>query len=295
MADSSPWHSLSGLSACNIATATKPQLTELMSQSLQSLPLAEAAMACGYFSDTLSTAFFFGYQCAARHLDPALASDQFAAFAASEKGIRSSRDFQTRAHQQGRFYAVSGTKSHVMLLQRQLIDAIYVLANNDESELLCLKVLTSADGFAALDAAKKQPFLQQVPHTPAVFDNCLCEPDYCIEKAHQNAFKPFRYWEDVMLSLSYAGWLIRKLSASAATMVLSASAAELVAAYYESTDYFSQRSLAAVDALVAAMTLAAKELPSCSEQEWQQDAVLLMSGAAVREKVKARLNATNKF
>ncbi len=282
-------HSLAGLPACNISVATRQQLTELFSQQLQSLPLAEAALACGYLSDTVATAFFFGYQCAVRHLDPALGHDEFAALAASERGIRSSREFETRVTQRQGAHFVSGTKSHVMLLERGLLDAVYVLANNHKSELQCVKVLTSSAGFSALDAVKEQSFLMDVPHTPAIFDNCLCEPNYCVSHAHKNVFKPFRYWEDVMVSLSYAGWLIRKLSDSHSTAFLLNSTVDLAAAYDDSPDYFSQDSLSLIDKLLAEMLRAAAGLKSSFSQEWQQDSALLRLGAVAREKVKVRL------
>jgi len=281
--------SLVDLPGCNISTANKQQLTEIMSQQLRSLPLAEAALACGYLSDTLSTAFFFGYQCAVRRLDPVLENYQFAAFAASEKGIRSSRDFETSVIQRGEDQIVCGTKSHVMLLERELLDAVYVLANNQDSQLVCLKVLTSDEGFTPQNSTKEQTFLKDVLHTPVVFDHCACEPGYYLADAHQRAFKPFRYWEDVMVSLSYAGWLIRTLSDAHSTSMLTDSASTLIESYNESPDYFSQSSLSLINKLATEMKLVSKELPSSFRQEWQQDSALLMLGAVAREKVKAKL------
>jgi len=276
------WHITAGAADFN-------QLRLVVSEALATDDAVSAAFQLGYASATPSVAFFFAYQLAVRQLDSELANDQFAAFAASEKGVRSSRDFSTTAQQQeDGSWRICGQKSHVMLLPQQALDFIYVLANDAQQQLHCFKVAASGAGVEAIEANKPQPFVVDIPHTPVMFNNVSCETGYVRDRAHQTCFKPFRYWEDVMVGLSFAGWVLKRVPESAHCR-LEAVCQKLIDVYHNNTAYYDAENIAAIDQLMQTLVALSNELPDAEKQSWKKDSVLLSMGTMARQKVAVKL------
>lgn len=274
-----------------VAEDAKPIMSAAVAELLSEGDLPTAALALGYRSATLSSAFFCGYQLAMRHLDESLKPDEFAAFAASEKGAKSSRDFSSRVITENTGKLLNGTKSHVMLAHQGILDFVYVLANDSDSELVCVKVKTSRDGIEPLCSDKPQPFVKDVPHSPLKFNNVVCETDYFLHQAHQRCFKPFRFWEDVMVGLSFSGWMLRHCQSDSLKQTLLISAAELSQAYRVDSQYYTSSSIDAIEHTLKLLSRCNNELSDLHRKAWQQDNVVLMLGAAAREKVKTKLLA----
>jgi len=277
----------------NIGADDITPLRRRFAQALKADDWPGSAWQLGRLSETPSTAFFFAYQLAVRHLDPLLGADQFAALAASESGVRQSREFTTQlsteAH--GR-YRLSGEKSHIMLLQRQVLDRLYVLANNEKSELVCVRVATDADGLTPLSATKSQPFVCDVPHTPARFDRVLCSPADISVDAHRRCFKPFRYWEDVMVALSMAGWMSARTDSASLTATadeLAAAADALATSYRRHPDYYQPESFAYLDDVIEQLDQQSARLNDDDQALWQRDRTLLQLGAMARQQVRNKL------
>ncbi|MFC3678814.1 hypothetical protein [Bacterioplanoides pacificum] len=272
------WHITAGAADFN-------QLRLVVSEALATDDAASAAFQLGYASATPSVAFFFAYQLAVRQLDSELANDQFAAFAASEKGVRSSRDFSTAAQQrEDGSWRICGQKSHVMLLPQQALDFIYVLANDAQQHLCCFKVAASAAGVEAIEANKPQSFVVDIPHTPVVFNNVSCETGYVRDRAHQTCFKPFRYWEDVMVGLAMSGWMTRHSGHEQMAEVV----ASLQQCYRRQPDYYCAEVFGLLDKLLAQLDEVAALLPAEQRQVWQRDRLLLQLGSAARQAAAAK-------
>jgi len=277
----------------NIGADDITPLRQRFAQSLEADDWAASAWQLGRLSETPSTAFFFAYQLAVRHLDPSLGADQFAALAASESGVRHSREFTTHLSTEapGR-YRLSGEKSHIMLLQRYVLDCLYVLANNEKSELVCVRVATDADGLTPLTATKPQPFVCDVPHAPVGFDRVLCSPADIRVDAHRRCFKPFRYWEDVMVVLSMAGWMSARTDHSSLTATvdeLAAAADVLATSYRRHRNYYQPESFAYLDEVIEQLDQQSACLNDDDRRLWQRDRTLLQLGAMARQQVRNKL------
>lgn len=275
----------------NIKTTPSPQLRETFAKALTNNPLATSALALGQLSETPSTAFFFAYQLAVRHLDTTLTGQQFAAFAASESDIRDSREFQTRvvsnASSTGESFLVTGRKSHVMLMDHGLLDFLYVLANDAEQQLKCVKVSTSAAGVTEQPAAKPQPFVADVPHAPVVFDDALAVTDFIVADAHRRCFKPFRYWEDVMIMLAFSGWMMTHANGDCSA--LQTQAQHLSDCYQQHPDYYPLMAFDILDNLLHHLQQAGKQLPSDQQALWLRDSQLLQLGSVACTAARKKL------
>ena len=275
----------------NIAAENaKAVITSAFADQLRQGSLPAAALALGYRCESLSSAFFCGYQLAMRHLDDTLAADEFAAFAASEKGIKSSREFTSRLTTNNNDMLLNGVKSHVMLAHQGMLDCVYVLANNDEGELVCVKIKTNREGITPLASDKPQPFVKDVPHSPLSFNKVVCEQDFLLRNAHQQCFRPFRYWEDVMVGISFSGWMLRGCQSGELRQQLFDSVESLTAEYLTAPQYYTPASITSIEQTLATLSRCGKELPAQDKETWQQDSVLLMLGAVARSKVKEKLS-----
>ena len=254
----------------------------------QQQSLASAAVVLGQCSDTPSTAFFFAYQLAVRHLDECLQDDEFAAFAASESGVRSSRDYTTQLHSDGARQSVSGVKSHVMLMASGLIDYLYVLANDAEQHLYCVKVASVSSGVLAEPIGKAQPFVCDVPHTPIRLDAAEVVPGGVTADAHKRCFKPFRYWEDVMVLLAFSGWMVTHADDEAGPL-LHAESQRLIDNYERSPGYYQPETFSIMDGVITTLQQTSSYLSDDQRLLWQRDSRLLQLGSAARAAVQKKL------
>lgn len=263
----------------------QPQvLRSELAAALSVFPSVELCWALGKQADTPSTAFFIGYQAALRCLDPSLPPQEWSAFLVSEQGVRNPyASHSTYDPATGR---LQGEKSHAMLVGEGL-DSAYVLAKKQDSapvELVLLKIEA-----ASLQAGplKAQPFLKDVAHYPVRFSVVLSSAALVSEEAHQEANKPFRYWEDVHVTLSLAGWLQAQLKTG--NKELERAATDLMAAFKQSPSAYTLTTLAWVEELVGKAQAASEHLPPEAKKAWQQDSQLLTLSQAIRHKVRQSL------
>lgn len=238
----------------------------------------------GQLSDTPSTAFFIGYQVAMRCLDPKLPAHEWAAFAVSEKGVRN--PFLSQTIYDSTTGLLEGNKSHLMLVSSGL-DTAYILAKKIGStpvELVLLKVETS---LLRAGPTNPQPFLLEVPHHSVSFSTTLPKTALFCENAHQQANKPFRYWEDVNTTLSLTGWLQAHLPTT--SEVLEQAVVELIGAFKKTPATYSLTTLTLVEQLIERAQLEASNLTHESKELWLRDTQLLKFSQAVRNKVRQSL------
>lgn len=238
----------------------------------------------GQLSDTLSTAFFIGYQAAMRCLDPNLPTHEWAAFAVSEKGVRN--PFASQTIYDSATGLLEGSKSHVMLVSSGL-DTAYVLAKKAGSIPVELVVLQVKASDLRAGPANPQPFLLEVPHCSVGFSTTLPKTALFCEDAHQQANKPFRYWEDVHTTLSLAGWLQAHLPTT--SEALEQAVAELAQAFKKAPAAYSLTTLTLVEQLIESAQLEASKLAHEPKKLWLRDTQLLRFSQAIRNKIRQSL------
>ncbi|WP_430460107.1 hypothetical protein ACQUQU_12910 [Thalassolituus sp. LLYu03] len=285
---SSP-HDAAGPSGRISLQASADDVRRSLKDLLSAHALTDAAWLGGELSLTPGTAFFFGYQCAMRCVDPALRPDQWAAFCVSEKGVKSLRDMSTvYAAESG----LSGVKSHAMLAGRGL-DTCYVIARaaDDPGQLVCVVATPDSSGVQIHDSGKPQPFMTDLPHlalsfadTPARF--------FCAD-ANERLNKPFRCWEDVHGVLALAAWVASWLPAEQA-LPMRQQADVLAKAFAVDTSGYRLPVLNAVEALFALTDELSASLPTEQKALWQRDRMLMVFTQALRAKIREKLSAQSR-
>lgn len=255
-----------------------------LAQSLSTTDTLATCWQLGQQAADLSTAFFIGYQAAMRCLDVNLPATAWAALAVSERGVKSPFDSLTVASMAEQH--LEGQKSHVMLAGQGL-DVVYILAKEDASDPVQLHLYKLQASQVSVGEAVEQPFVQALKHYPIVFSVPLAQVELVTTKAHQEANKPFRYWEDVHLIVAYAAWLKRQLSED--SELLLDAVAELKQEFFNSPSYYSLPVLDAFEHLLKALETTAQQLNAEELQQWQQDSVLFRFTQSIRDKVRQRL------
>lgn len=266
---------------------SSPQV--LRSELAQWLGASDTLTVCwqlGQQAEDLSTAFFIGYQAAMRCLDASLPIDAWAALAVSERGVKSPFDSLTVVSTDRQ--RLEGQKSHVMLAGQGL-DIVYVLAKEESSEPVQLHLYKLQVGQFEVQEVVKQPFVQALKHYPIVFSVPLSQAELVTTKAHQEANKPFRYWEDVHLIVVYAAWLKRQLSKESELLFVAVE--KLKQDFLNSPSYYSLPLLDAFEHLLKVLETTVQQLNAEALQQWQQDSVLFRFTQPVRDKVRQRLLA----
>lgn len=253
-------------------------LRDELARSLQSQTTVALCWQLGRQASTPSTAFFIGYQAAIRCLDLSLPTDEWAAVAISETGVKSLFEIKTTYQSQ----RLVGNKSHVMLANSG-VDQIYVLARATE-DLALLKIAASQ---VEVIGQNRQMIMPEVPHYQIAFDLEIQPAQVFCVNAHEAVNKPFRYWEDVHVSIAMAGWLQAKLKAN--NEGLEVAVQQLSREFIQHSQYFSLESLIALEQLLAFMEKTAENLQGEDKIAWQRDAMLLKFTQPIRDKIKNKL------
>lgn len=244
---------------------------------------ASLAWQLGAQADDIGTAFVLAYQLAVRYLDRNLKAAELAAFCVSETGLRFLSQMSCQLEQG----YLSGSKSHVMLMQPIELDWLYVLARQ-QGELVLVKVSAQADGIHP-QAPLAQPFVPQVRHCPVRFEQVPVEADFCLADAHNTVNKPFRYWEDVHVTLALAGWMHNRVADS--PMLVSASQA-LIEHFDRHPQHYDLAGLDTLEQCLEQLVAAAKNLQSATDQQqWQRDQALMLLSAKARTALRAKFSA----
>ncbi|SIS84565.1 hypothetical protein SAMN05421686_105137 [Thalassolituus maritimus] len=252
-----------------------------LARLLRTASPAEAAIIAGLRSDIPASAFLSAYQIAMRAVDPALPPEQWACLCVSEKGLRSLSEMETSIEAG----AVSGRKSHAMLAMDG-IDWLYVIARST-SGLICQRVSAKAEGVSPHPAKPGQPVIPELPHHVVDFTASPVDSAYLAEDAHQCINKPFRYHEDVMVLLAFAGWVLRVSEAHPGHQRLIECMRALADGYRISAAGYDKSQLDAFDALIE--ELLQISLPEKLQQTWHRDRQLLLMGKKARDIIRSRL------
>lgn len=270
------------------------QQSSLTNKPLKKSSLLHSAFFLGAQSATPGMAFLSGYQAALRCLDPLCPNDQFAAFCVSEKGIKKPWDMKTQLHRNASYWRLNGGKGFVMLLPNT-IDRLYVVAKREDGSLSCVQFPADTVGLSVTESLNA-PFIKDIPHAGVLFDQVIIQDDQILTTdAHQQANKPFRYWEDVHVAMSMAGWMLRQLSESsgfeAIKTLMMDKFCQLIEKFEECPDYYSLEGLDILDDCHQLMDLNSKNVTAKALEAWQTDRLLLQMGFKIRQQIRLKLVA----
>lgn len=268
------------------------QQSSLKNKPLKNSNLQKSAFFLGAQSATPGMAFLSGYQSALRCLDPNCPSNQFAAFCVSEKGIKKPWDMETQLYRVESCWLLNGRKGFVMLLP-DTIDRLYVVAKQKNGSLSCVQLLANTAGLS-VTGSLNAPFIKDIPHAGIVFDKVVIEEKNILSvNAHQQANKPFRYWEDVHVAIAMAGWMLRKLSETPKfeghKPLLMKLICQLIEKFEEHPDYYSLAGLNTLDECHHLMDKVSADLPETALLAWKTDRLLLQMGLKIRHKIRLKL------
>ncbi len=263
-----------------------------MTASFQYSSPQQSAFFLGAQSATPGMAFLAGYQAAIRCLDPRCQFDQFAAFCVSEKGIKKPWDMASQLDQSESAWQLNGRKGFVMLVP-DTIDQLYVVAKCSDGSLSCVQLAADSDGIT-IGEPLYAPFVKDIPHAGIHFDNVVIQDDQILTtEAHQQANKPFRYWEDVHVTIAMAGWMLRQLTEmaefEASKALLLEKICQLIEKFEEQPDYYSVAALDVVNECHELLEMQSKSLGAEALKLWQVDRLLLQMGLKIRHQIRLKL------
>lgn len=272
-----------------------PQYRRQLTLGLEQYSTAINAIFLGVQSATPGMAFLSGYQNAIRCLDPECPMDVLAAFCVSEKGIKKPWDMQTRikpsaVNSATKSYQLSGQKGYVMLLPDDL-DRLYVIAKDEAEQLRCVFLNSQIEGLSMTEPLKA-PFVQDIPHSGVGFEEVEIPASQLMDlDGHQQANKPFRYWEDVHVTLAMMAWMLRGIvdATGEKSEALVEKMIQLVALFEENPRYYSNASFLVFDRCQNALEQSSKELPAGLLKQWQKDQPLLLMGQKIRQLIQTKM------
>ncbi|MEH6449930.1 MAG: hypothetical protein V7765_14755 [Oleispira sp.] len=252
------------------------------------------ALYLGAQAATPGMAFLAGYQNAIRCLDPNCPDDELAAFCVSEKGIKKPWDMETCISSSEEGCYLNGQKGYVMLLPDEL-DRMYVVAKNAEGQLRCLYLPASSSGISATETLLA-PFVEDIPHARVRFDQVLIPAESLFDiDGHQQANKPFRYWEDIHVALAMMAWVLRELIDNGQSLAqrddLVQSICQLIEKFEEQPDYYSLDSFPLLDKSHKLMEEYAQGLSESSKKLWLKDKLLLQMGQKIRHLIRLKMSS----
>jgi hypothetical protein len=250
------------------------------------------ALYLGAQAATPGMAFLAGYQNAIRCLDCHCPNDELAAFCVSEKGVKTPWDMATQLSLSEGAYYLNGQKGYVMLLPDQL-DRMYVVAKNEKGLLSCLYLPANSPNVSVTDSLSA-PFVKDIPHCGVCFDNVLIPIDQLFDiDGHQQANKPFRYWEDMHVGLAMMAWILRERVQRGQSLAelddMLQIICQLIEGFEEQPDYYSLESISLLDKSHELMDSFSQYLLKKSQDLWKEDRVLLQMGQKMRHLVRTKL------
>jgi alkylation response protein AidB-like acyl-CoA dehydrogenase len=259
-----------------------------LASGLQRYSTVHNSVFLGAQAATPGMAFLAGYQNAIRCLDVDCPRGELAAFCVSEKGVKKPWDMMTRIAPSADDYVLDGQKGYVMLLPSEL-DRMYVIAKNTADQFCCLYLSANSPGVFTTDRLSA-PFVEDIPHAGVRFDGVHISSEQLLAiDGHQQANKPFRYWEDVHVALAMMAWMLRELAENKCADDMVALISQLTEQFKQQPDYYSLQSISLLDKSHELMDSYGQYLPEGLQKLWLKDKLLLQMGQKIRHLVRTKL------
>jgi hypothetical protein len=269
-----------------------PQFRQQLSAGLNKYSSVYNSVFLGAQAATPGMAFLSGYQNTIRCLDDDCPADALAAFCVSEKGVKKPWAMTSQLTELEQGYALTGQKAYVMLLPNEL-DRLYVIAKNGQ-QLTCVFFSAGVKGLTTTSPLKA-PFIEDIPHSGVRFDNVLISESQLMPMdGHQGANKPFRYWEDVHVSLAMMAWMARAAYENGKALdqlaPLTEQMSQLIKSFEKHPNYYFAESFSLLDQSQDILEFHSKYLSVNSQKDWQKDRLLLQMGQKIRRLVSAKMS-----
>lgn len=283
---------ISDFAVSSLSVNNLNQVKQQLALRLQQFDSLTSAAYLALQADSSSSAFLFGYQCAIRCLHPDCPPNVLAAFAVSEAGVKKPRDMQCRLIKDERGYYCQGEKNYAMLLGQGL-ERLYVIAQQEDlagkDKLVCfyLPVDNSAEKSLEIVEKPQAKFFSELVHNAVKFNHTIIdEAHILVLDGHLQANKPFRYWEDIHVSVALLAWACRRVNTP---QLLIEHMVLLASEFEQSPDYYRLAGLSLVNQCLELLDQASEEFNQQDLECWQRDRAMLLFGQQLRVMIGKKL------
>lgn len=179
----------------------------------------EIAVRGGFGADRLGWAFAAGYQAALRALLPGLAPQEIAGFCLTEAAGNRPRDLRTTLRPAGDGFVVDGDKRWSTLgtaCTSYLVMCVTVDHGAADRPALRLVRIAAGTPGLSLEAMPLTAFVPEVPHAELHLRGVRLGADALLPGDGWAAYgKPFRTWEDILVTSATLAYLLREARAQA--------------------------------------------------------------------------------
>ncbi len=280
------------LSQPQLSYSDLPRFRQQLCSGLHAYSTLYNAVFLAAQAQTPGMAFLAAYQNTIRCLDADCPKDQLAAFCVSEKGVKKPWDMKTQLVEAKPHSLLTGQKGYVMLLPDEL-DRLYVIAKDDVGQLKCVFLSTNQEGISITEGLNA-PFVEDIPHSGIRFEKVvIAETQVMKLDGHREANRPFRYWEDVHISLAMLAWMLRECIEQGKKLAeldnLTEQICQIIEKFEQQPDYYSSDIFSLLDQSHELLDEQCKSLSQASQRLWKKDRVLLQMGQKIRHFIQAKL------
>lgn len=174
------------------------------------------ALQGGFYANSVGQAFIYGYEVAIQRLTGLDTKHQLAAFCVTENKSTHPQAMHTSIEARGEeLVLLNGKKDFVTLAGTSkwlLVAAKSGVSNDGRSQIKLLKVDASLPG-VEIEMLPTLPFMPDVSHGVVTFDSVsINKHDVFSGDGYGDFVKPFRWFEDINVFVSLAGYLLKVAS-----------------------------------------------------------------------------------
>ena len=260
-----------------------------LAKCLNEYSTIQTAILLGAQSDSTGCAFLSGYQSALRCINAPLSDDQLAALVVSEKGIKNPKQMKSQLVLENGKLLVRGEKSYAMLLGQGL-DQLVVIVKDEQEQLVSLLLDANQKAIEVVESSVTKYF-PDIPHASLRFNQLeVSDESILSSNSHHEVNKPFRYWEDMHVSVALLSWAAKCVSDPSALLE---HIATLEQSFKSSPDYYQLEIIEQIDCTLGLMDSASSDFRSSDKEAWLRDRDMFLFGKNIRAMVVQRLKSSS--
>jgi len=273
------------LTKASLSIKDKQLFKEELARFLGHHSTIQTAILLGAQSDSTGSAFLSGYQSALRCIKVPLAANQWAALVVSEKGIKNPKQMKSRLRADKGKLLIDGEKSYAMLLGQGL-DQLIVIVKDEQEQLVSLLLDANQNAIEVVESSVTKYF-PDIPHASLRFNQlAVADSDILSSNAHHEINKPFRYWEDMHVSVALLSWAAKRVDDAA---VLLEHIDDLEQSFQSSPDYYQLEIIEKIDQTLELIDRASEYFDSVDKDAWMRDRDMFLFGKNIRSLISSRL------